>query len=563
MEATTAMRRFDEWACRFPARIARMYARRLRARLKADDSVPDHLRDDPECLLRQIFLGLPGTLRAEPLRLRAAFLWVVDRYVSGGIPRCEDILGPDSRTGRALAFWAKRKNRIYFGLPDRLDVFGDLSSFEQATSMRDGTSSAFEPRIVRKALSDPAVAEGTKIIRDDGEALVVEVTNWPAARFWGSGTSWCTAPNPELCNRYLAKGPLYVLVDKHAGTKYQFHPLSGQFADERDHPAAVGELRRLLPGVIEAMEPESRALLVCRAWETGLEVSPSDFFFILDGPQDRNWLIGVLVALVTTEPEETMIRLASGLTDTSVVERLGSRLLAKYRDIATGFFARLLPHVREDLRAPLLAAVRKHILEPVQHDGFVTKKYLGEACISFLENDRNENLRSECFAVLSRLLRKDDEPWYLLEALAGSRIADADLRKLVSSSAPRKIASMFAKLLENGQPVEFLRRFLLAGVLPQPVRHVHRSCLRLLDADGWTKVLLRARRGAPSLFHALSVTIFAELTSEYGVHPESEVRCTGVLRSVDPKVLDSMAAAISRKARKSVTADDLRVLAGP
>lgn len=77
-------------------------------------------------------------------------------------------------------------------------------------------------------------------VYEDGEWNVYIPKTERASCLIGKGTQWCTAA--ETSNNYFdhynKQGPLYVLINKDSGDKFQFHIPSGQYMDERDSPVS-------------------------------------------------------------------------------------------------------------------------------------------------------------------------------------------------------------------------------------------------------------------------------------------------------------------------------------
>lgn len=252
------------WLSRFVRNLARKYDRKLRSQLKSDGSIREpELRDDPEGFLFRIADSLPDNLVAQPDRARSALVWLVDRYLKGGIRLAEDMMGPNSRAMTALAMWADRETRRNLGLSHNIDDYPDLVSLEKVTT-RIGQEDAEvpAPQMLRKAMSDPDVAEGTEVVLNTVDALVVRITNYPAARFWGSGTHWCTVPNRDECESYLNMGPLYVILDKNTGSRYQLHAETAQLMDTEDVPVDPERLIQRLPELEDALRKEFDTLAV-------------------------------------------------------------------------------------------------------------------------------------------------------------------------------------------------------------------------------------------------------------------------------------------------------------
>lgn len=297
------------WLSALLARLARTHARRLPARLRSDPSVPREEAGDPKEFLRQLARSLPEKLLRQPDRARHAFTWLVDRYVHGGIRMAEDMRSPESRAMRALEIWADKRNRHNLGLPDKLTGYPDLVSLERETTVRDSeTGRPPTGRLFQKAMSRPEVAEGTELIYDGPHYMVVEVTSYPAARFWGSGTHWCTVPNRSECESYLLHGPLYVIIDKRDNEKYQLHAPSGQFADRHDEMLTMGEIESEFPGIWEVLPSGLRDEFV-KNIRNPVDLSPEELALnlVANAGRPEPWYV------VSHASEDTLARIAAAL----------------------------------------------------------------------------------------------------------------------------------------------------------------------------------------------------------------------------------------------------------
>jgi hypothetical protein len=87
------------------------------------------------------------------------------------------------------------------------------------------------------------------IYKDTGAVKIVIPKTEEAAKFYGRGTRWCTAgDNDNRFDYYNKQGPLYVIIFRGSGVKWQFHFESGQFMDEQDddlEPSSVKPLSGL------------------------------------------------------------------------------------------------------------------------------------------------------------------------------------------------------------------------------------------------------------------------------------------------------------------------------
>lgn len=109
-----------------------------------------------------------------------------------------------------------------------------------------------------------------KELLNNNAVRIIQPLDEDAAKYYGNGTQWCTAANKNnMFDNYVNDGALYILIPKkaeHQGEKYQIHPNSGQFMDERDDPVDAYNLLskrfgNLIP-FFKQLEPELGKLVV-------------------------------------------------------------------------------------------------------------------------------------------------------------------------------------------------------------------------------------------------------------------------------------------------------------
>lgn len=80
-------------------------------------------------------------------------------------------------------------------------------------------------------------------IYDKDEWLVVIPRDQEASCKYGANTQWCTASrtSSNYFDRYNNDGPLYIIIDRRSNRKWQFHPATDTFMDERDDEASFND----------------------------------------------------------------------------------------------------------------------------------------------------------------------------------------------------------------------------------------------------------------------------------------------------------------------------------
>ena len=109
----------------------------------------------------------------------------------------------------------------------------DFNSFKDINHFYDAVSQYEEPE--GKELRDKGTA---KEIYKDANVRIIQHEDTNAAGYYGKGTRWCTAAdNNNMFDRDNQDGPMYILMPtkpEYDGEKYQIHPDSGQYMDEKD-----------------------------------------------------------------------------------------------------------------------------------------------------------------------------------------------------------------------------------------------------------------------------------------------------------------------------------------
>ena len=90
-----------------------------------------------------------------------------------------------------------------------------------------------------------------KEVFNNGEMRIIRPDNEQAACYYGQGTRWCTAARDHnMFDRYNNDGPMYIILPKNPkydGEKYQFHPMSDQYMNEKDYEVSPQELVNRFP----------------------------------------------------------------------------------------------------------------------------------------------------------------------------------------------------------------------------------------------------------------------------------------------------------------------------
>ena len=167
---------------------------------------------------------------ADPTKNKAHTQWILRQYQRGKI-RQED----HPRIKETLSNFEKYKGKLE---NKDLNSYKSLSDVEDAVSPHIGTvSSGKEERRQVKS-------EGADLIHSENGFEVRHLKNKDAACEYGKGTKWCTAATGgnNMFDNYNEDGPLYFIKGRdNSGEfkKYQYHPATNQFMDERDEPVTM------------------------------------------------------------------------------------------------------------------------------------------------------------------------------------------------------------------------------------------------------------------------------------------------------------------------------------
>jgi hypothetical protein len=146
--------------------------------------------------------------RADPTMAKTMTEWLVKQYAQGGL-RLEDT-GTAHETLEMFQRYAPK-------LPEDQRDLGRYQSFAEAWQVVFPLAEAERDKLSGKAQKamerDKAYAESRILRQDpDGFTVAVPLTEF-AAKWWGRGTSWCTAAEKDnQFGRYYEEAPLIVIV---------------------------------------------------------------------------------------------------------------------------------------------------------------------------------------------------------------------------------------------------------------------------------------------------------------------------------------------------------------
>lgn len=183
----------------------------------------------------------------DPSRNKQYSQWLVQRYIKGEY-RLEDL----SRATEYLTVFERAKGRLEKKDINAYKTLGELYIAVRPFIEGETAVSARQER--SQALQTMKSDENITVVHDDGNLLILSPRNEEASNFWGKGTQWCTAATRD--NRfysYNSEGPLYIVIDRKAGRKWQLHTPSGQFMDETDSRISLPQLIDTYPVIFSSI----------------------------------------------------------------------------------------------------------------------------------------------------------------------------------------------------------------------------------------------------------------------------------------------------------------------
>ena len=209
------------------SKTAQAYAAKLVNTAMADTTVPGAVRNKiqdnmtpekaAEMILQNIEVGDPTKQKK--------YSQALARMYANGLIKWEDVTSTMRDQLTKFATLAVKKQLK----PEH----SDFNSFKSIAHFYDAVSQYDEPE--GKERRDKGTA---KEIYKDANVRIIQPQDTNAACYYGQGTRWCTASdNNNMFDRYNQDGPMYILMPttpEYDGEKYQIHPDSGQYMDEKD-----------------------------------------------------------------------------------------------------------------------------------------------------------------------------------------------------------------------------------------------------------------------------------------------------------------------------------------
>lgn len=195
--------------------------------------------NDPQTVQQTAARVLAALESGDPTPSKTYMPWLAREYARGNIARLED-------TGRfvdALAAFEANKRKQTF--PQELRDIMRVTADQFLDGMDKYIASMPDPKSQAQK-RDQARGSAQEVFRE-GNLRVIVPRDEPAACYYGQGTRWCTAAkNRNMFKTYAKQGDLYILMFQNLGgqaRKFQMHPESGQFMDERDKDVSKADIQ--------------------------------------------------------------------------------------------------------------------------------------------------------------------------------------------------------------------------------------------------------------------------------------------------------------------------------
>ena len=203
------------------------FGQQLMAKL-ARDPQGASMKDDPAKFIEWVADEIDPTGNSKYTK------WIVARFVdpNGGIRFVEDL----SKLTEPMTRYARLTQSGVIPANSR-----DINQFRNMNSFLDLMDQYAEKKTGREERQDEEQAliksRQAVLYKDTGAIKIMIPNTEEAAKFYGRGTKWCTASeNNNRFDYYNKQGPLYDIIFRGSGVKWQFHFETAQFMNEQDVP---------------------------------------------------------------------------------------------------------------------------------------------------------------------------------------------------------------------------------------------------------------------------------------------------------------------------------------
>lgn len=165
--------------------------------------------------------------------------WLLTRYNQEFKKNNNPVI--DNNIKNELTIYDTFKKDIEKDIGKKLDQIKSFNELSEITDQYKDKEASISNRQQRRNIKNEAEKE-----YEDDEWLIIVPKTEEASCYYGANTKWCTAGRKDNeFERYAEQGPLFIIINKKTGEKWQFHFETEVFTDDEDSPLTKKELREL------------------------------------------------------------------------------------------------------------------------------------------------------------------------------------------------------------------------------------------------------------------------------------------------------------------------------
>ena len=369
------------------------FGKQLMAKL-AKDPQGSSMKDDPAKFIEWVADEIDPTSNSKYTK------WIVARFVdpNGGIRFVEDLsklTEPMTRYARLTQSGAIPANSRDINQFKNMNSFLDLMDQYAEKKTGNEMKSGEEENLFK--------TNQVELYKDTGAIKIVIPKTEEAAKFYGRGTRWCTAgDNDNQFDYYNGQGPLYVIIFRGSGDKWQFHFESMQFVDSQDE-ALGADLVKSLSGLfpedkwMDAVERDGYAIVYIKDPSEAMQMvsvnERGNFIEYIENPSEAVQLAavnqnGYAIEHINDPSEAAQLAAVNKYTDAIqyINDPSEAAQLAAVKEDGG-----MIRYIKNPTKAVQIAAVKengraiRHIRNPSEAVQLAAVKYDGGA-IQFIEN---------------------------------------------------------------------------------------------------------------------------------------------------------------------------------
>jgi hypothetical protein len=209
-------------------------------------------------------------MSADPTPNKAYSRWIALRYLKND-QHLEDV---NDQLSQQLGIFhraaiAKRVDANIDAIKTFSDLFAVVEPFvigdrEVSGKMdrKNKRETKVDTRVARQWDVDDPMREHADVIYDEEDYIVLIPTDMEASVYFGKNTNWCTTSREHYFSSYSNQGPLYIILRRRDGVKWQFHFPTKQFMDRTDRSVDLDEWIKENPSAFNAIGADKFATLI-------------------------------------------------------------------------------------------------------------------------------------------------------------------------------------------------------------------------------------------------------------------------------------------------------------